>query len=119
FYGRIARLWERRESQVVDSSIALTKEDGRDLKGLGLPCEVCVALSNGIDSGYFEYHTPDPHARGVCFIGKMDYQPNEDAVLFFYKSVWPAIRCRNSRAVLYVVGSKPTDSVKALGRDPS
>lgn len=77
------------------------------------------AIGNGVDTDYF---APDPARRNpygsgvlpVVFTGAMDYWPNVDAVTWFATEILPAIRKRNRRVCLYVVGARPTRSVRAL-----
>ena len=48
----------------------------------------------------------------------MDYEPNVEAVTFFVREVWPAVRRAHPEATFTIVGSRPTQSVKALGAVP-
>jgi glycosyltransferase involved in cell wall biosynthesis len=50
----------------------------------------------------------------MLFVGKMDYGPNVDAVQHFCRSILPAIRDREPRAHLHVVGREPSAAVRAL-----
>lgn len=50
----------------------------------------------------------------LLFIGKMDYQPNIDAALYFCKSILPHIRKVEPRAHVYIVGREPPMEVQAL-----
>ena len=54
----------------------------------------------------------DPHR--LLFIGKMDYEPNIDAVLYFCKSILPSIRNVEPRAHVYIVGREPSEAIRAL-----
>ncbi len=70
-----------------------------------------------------ERFAPDPtvekEPRSVIFSGKMSYDPNVDAVLYFHKNIWPAIQKQIPTAKLYVVGANPKKAVVALAQDPS
>ncbi len=59
-------------------------------------------------------------ARGpvMIFTGAMDYAPNVEAVTFFAEQVLPDIRKVHADAQFIIVGSKPTDAVKALAATP-
>lgn len=54
----------------------------------------------------------DPYR--LLFIGKMDYQPNTDAALYFCKAILPHIRKVEPRAHVYVVGREPPEEIRAL-----
>jgi glycosyltransferase involved in cell wall biosynthesis len=50
----------------------------------------------------------------------MNYAPNEHAIDWFAKDVWPLVRARNQAARLLVVGSDPRPQIRALAAaDPS
>jgi glycosyltransferase involved in cell wall biosynthesis len=103
----------------VDLCVTLTPENEKDLRRIdpNLPAFNC--LSNGVDLDSFSYQPPGPEAAGVCFVGKLDYQPNEDAILYFHDQIWPLISKEHPAATFFVVGSNPSGSVQALARDPS
>lgn len=50
----------------------------------------------------------------VCFLGKMSYQPNEDAVLWFVKEVFPVIKEKYKEFKFYIIGVEPTRKVTEL-----
>ena len=53
------------------------------------------------------------------FVGSMQYYPNEDAVMFFCNDVLPILRkAANAPFRVIVVGTWPSDHVKALTRVP-
>ena len=45
----------------------------------------------------------------------MDYWANADAVIWFCREVWPLVMAEEPRAMFYIVGSRPTSAVQALG----
>lgn len=51
--------------------------------------------------------------RDIVFLGKMNYQPNVDAVIFFTKKVLPYIN-KKENIKFYIVGAYPTNAVKRL-----
>jgi len=75
--------------------------------------------NNGVDSDYFcpasEYLRPyPPSQRILVFTGAMNYWPNEDAVCWFAKQVFPGIVAHHPDVYLYVVGGQPSRRVQAL-----
>ena len=78
-------------------------------------------FNNGVDTTYF---TPMPAQPGVypagvqalVFTGAMDYWPNVDAVQWFVRHVWPALRRQFPQLQFYIVGSAPVPAVTALAR---
>ena len=68
----------------------------------------CVDLPLKLPAGSVE----DPHR--LLFIGKMDYEPNIDAALYFCKAIFPHIRKVEPRAHVYIVGCEPSEELHAL-----
>lgn len=77
-------------------------------------------IPNGVDAGYWNPQTPcvspyRPDERSLVFVGAMDYRANVHAAEWFAREVWPRVVERRQDARFYVVGSKPTAAVRALG----
>ena len=80
-------------------------------------------IPNGVDGGYWDpqrvYPNPyRPEERAVVFVGAMDYRANVHAAQWFAREVWPRIFAPQPKARFYIVGSKPTAAVRALGELP-
>lgn len=73
---------------------------------------------NGVDTGYFapspESYDPDT----VCFVGRMDYFPNQQAMFEFCANVLPRLRERRPTVKLLIVGADPSPKVRALAKLP-
>lgn len=73
-----------------------------------------TVVPTGVDSEYF---SPSPHSEvpgSIVFVGSMDWMPNEDAVTYFVRDIFPLIRQRVPEVRLSVVGRDPTARLKAL-----
>jgi sugar transferase (PEP-CTERM/EpsH1 system associated) len=78
-------------------------------------------IPNGVDAAYWDPQRAcsspyRPGERAVVFVGAMDYRANVDAVRWFAHEVWPRIAARRQDARFYIVGSRPTAAVRALGQ---
>ena len=78
-------------------------------------------IPNGVDGEYWDpqciHANPyRPGERVVVFVGAMDYRANVHAAQWFAREVWPRILARCPDAHFYIVGSKPTAAVRALGQ---
>ncbi|MCX7194209.1 MAG: TIGR03087 family PEP-CTERM/XrtA system glycosyltransferase [Proteobacteria bacterium] len=76
-------------------------------------------FNNGVDLDYFspghEYENPYPSGeRVLVFTGAMDYWANVDAVSWFAREVFPALRAQFTDLNFCIVGSNPTAEVLAL-----
>ena len=71
-------------------------------------------VRNGVDTDYFAPPMVRPVNKQLVFWGRMDFEPNIDAVRWFCKNVWPELHAKHLDASFKVVGKKPTDVVMAL-----
>jgi hypothetical protein len=73
---------------------------------------------NGVDSEYFapngERYDPDE----ICFVGRMDYYPNQESMFAFCADVLPRIQARRPRTRLTIVGADPSPAVRNLAQRP-
>lgn len=83
----------------------------------GLAVSHVRALNNGIDTAFFD-PAGFPRVQGaepmIVFTGQMDYRPNVDAVAYFARRTFPAIRAKHPSTLFAIVGRNPTPAVKAL-----
>jgi sugar transferase (PEP-CTERM/EpsH1 system associated) len=84
--------------------------------------ERVALLPNGVDTAIFsrERYPDSPFdGRGAAliFTGAMDYPPNVEAVVWFARHVFPAIRDEMPAAQFLIVGINPVAEVQALARD--
>lgn len=123
--GALYRLYARREARrrrleelaacrAVRHVLAVSEADRRRLLGLDPSLDVTVA-PNGVD---LEYFAPAPTRRPTrpeaVFVGKMDYRPNVDGVLWLCREVLPRIRRVEPEFRLTIVGANPVGEVVAL-----
>jgi glycosyltransferase involved in cell wall biosynthesis len=107
-------IWKQKrfERQVCKRAarVLVSSEDDRRVLGYDnvrvLPN--CVDLP--VKSPFEEFE--DPHR--LLFPGKMDYQPNIDAALYFCGAILPHIRKMEPRAHVYIVGREPPREIQAL-----
>jgi sugar transferase (PEP-CTERM/EpsH1 system associated) len=71
---------------------------------------------NGVDAEFF---SPDPLATDedlICFVGRMDYYPNQQAMFDFCRDVWPGLQSLRPATRLAIVGADPSPAVQRLAR---
>ncbi len=112
---QVRRLYhfERWACEQADAVVAVSEADQVHLQALMPGRETAVyAIPNSIDvDGYQDLSNIGdwnnfPH-HDLIFMGKMDYRPNVDAVLWFGNEVWPGIRRGKPDATWVIVGQKP------------
>ncbi|MGA2535671.1 MAG: glycosyltransferase [Terracidiphilus sp.] len=118
-YRVVNRRYERETARKVDLVAVLTPENEVDLKKIDSKIHVSNCLTNGVDLDYFQYIPSPAEPQGVCFVGKMDYLPNNDAAVHFYNDIWSAVQKRAAFARFFVVGSNPLPDVLELTQDSS
>ncbi len=112
------RRYEKKLAEQFDQCTVTTPGELEEFKSLGVavPCRV---IPNGVDVGYFHLRA-QKHAGSsvIAFLGRMDYFPNVDGVVYFAHEVFPLIRRSVPRAELHIIGSNPTRAVRDLARLP-
>ncbi|NNM34171.1 MAG: glycosyltransferase [Gemmatimonadetes bacterium] len=93
---------------------AVTDADAQVIASYGVPYPVRT-VENGVDVGYFVPTESEPDPDALVFTGSMDWRPNQDAVEFFVKEVFPGIRRERPGARITVVGRRPPRSIQDLG----
>ena len=105
--------YQRRVVQRFDRVFVCSENDRTRLGRTNL-----VVVPNGIDVPS-ERPNESPDARTLLFCGLLSYHPNEDAVQFFVRSIFPAIRREVPETRLVVVGRSPSAALRALTDDAS
>ncbi|MGH8145755.1 MAG: TIGR03087 family PEP-CTERM/XrtA system glycosyltransferase [Rhodanobacteraceae bacterium] len=117
---RLAAL-ERTIATQFDASVLVSEaEAGFFRQQVPQAADKVHGIPNGVDADYWnpqrEYVNPyRPGERALVFVGAMDYRANVHAVQWFAREVWPRIFSQRPDARFYIVGSKPTAAVRALG----
>jgi glycosyltransferase involved in cell wall biosynthesis len=93
--------------------VCVSVEDQAKLASIcpGIETEV---IPNGVDLDYFKPEAIDQDRVNLVFTGSMDWQPNEDAVLYFCNHILPLIRAELPEIEFYIVGSNPSERVLRL-----
>lgn len=73
---------------------------------------------NGVDSAYFRPDDVPYDNETICFIGRMDYYPNQEGVMDFCKQTLPLIQSKRPGVKLRVVGANPSGEIRRLARIP-
>jgi len=108
---------EKRLARKFDVSTCTTKAELETLRGFKAARQTDW-FPNGVDSDYFsptdEPYDPDQ----ICFIGRMDYYPNQQAMLYFCNDVLPLIQARRPATKLVIIGAEPSAEIRDLEKNP-
>lgn len=75
-----------------------------------------LLVPTGIDARAFPFNEGSFDPYRIIFVGKLDYLPNTDAVLYFAAEILPLIRRMVPQAEFVVAGWNPPRAVKELAK---
>lgn len=105
---RKMRRYEAFACDQVTATIAVSAEDARVLTAQ-CPQAKISAVPTGVDVDYFKPDAVDKTVENaLVFSGSMDWQPNEDAMLYFMREILPLIRAALPTTTLSIVGRNPS-----------
>lgn len=122
--GRALLRYERQVAQEFDAALFVSQAEASLFQKLAPESAARTSyFNNGVDTDYFSpghvFDNPYPAgAQPIVFTGAMDYWPNVDAVQWFAREVFPAVRQRHPEARFAIVGSRPSAEVRALASQP-
>ncbi len=74
-------------------------------------------INNGVDINYFTPNSQLPTPNSIIYTGQIGWYPNEDAVMYFARDIFPLIKKKNPGVRFWVVGEKPSNRIKSLAKD--
>jgi len=118
FQSRSFGRYEKRMCPLFSACASVSEEDKRLLEDLcpALPIEV---IPNGVDIERYQPNHNLEEEAAIVYTGSMDWQPNEDAVLYFHERMFPLILEELPGAKFYIVGQYPTERIKRLTEHPN
>jgi hypothetical protein len=108
---------ERRLADAFDFCTCTTRAELETLRSLG-SATPSDWFPNGVDAGFFAPAQAAFEADRICFVGRMDYYPNQQAVLEFCRDVWPELRTRRPQLRFAIVGADPPAFIRRLAAIP-
>ncbi len=111
----------RYEQQICprfDLHITCSEIDSARLRAMS-PDSWVEEVPNGVDIGYFSPTGTDPLPNRLVFAGGLNWYPNQHAMQFFAKEVWPRLKQRIPDVTMDVIGEAPPESLTRLAaQDP-
>jgi len=112
--GQTLRRLEREVSEASACVMVTTEREAGLLRGIAPRANIQV-VSNGVDADYFRGSATTPPAPPtIVFTGDMSYFPNQEAVRYFARCVFPLVRKSVPEARFLIVGRDPGRPVTAL-----
>lgn len=103
--------YQRSYARRIDLAVAVSPADAQRLERIGGFTNV-ISLPNGVDAEHFAPQPiqPDPHT--AVFWGRLDFEPNIQALRWFTQNVWPSLVDYVPHARLRIIGQNPDASLK-------
>jgi sugar transferase (PEP-CTERM/EpsH1 system associated) len=108
---------EKRLARKFDCSTCTTQAELDTLNGFDV-AEHTDWFPNGVDLEYFSPFEKDYDKNRICFVGRMDYYPNQQAMTEFCDDILPIIRSRRPQTELLIIGAEPSAEIRRLGQRP-
>ena len=114
--GEKLKRLEMRLARQFDCCTTTTRAELDTLRSYNVPVETDW-FANGVDHCYFQ---PEPNyqADTICFVGRMDYYPNQNCMIQFCHNVLPELQRRIPQMKLLIVGADPSRRIRELGHFP-
>jgi len=115
-YGTEWRKTWRIEAEVCQSfdHVITVSEDDRRTVEREFGVAHASTIPTGVDTDYFRPDGNSPEPGRLVFVGSMDWDPNEDAVLWFLQEVFHRIFKTVPQARLSIVGRAPSSRLRAM-----
>ena len=117
----LATLMQRLFLPRCDLAIGVSPRDTQLLRMVG-GARRAVTIRNGVDLEQFSpiesTGETQVRPRSLVFWGRLDFEPNVDAVCWFASKVWPRLRLRWPDATWQIVGKNAVAQVRKLGEVP-
>ena len=104
-----------RQIKKIDRVITLSREDDGAFRGF-FPKSPVTLIPTAVDLKHFSCRRNAEKTDKLIFVGHYLHYPNEDAVVYFSKKIFPLIKKRVPSAQFLIVGSNPTPAVEALAK---
>lgn len=99
--------------QKFDHCFVVSETDRKNLESIVRNVATTI-ISNGVDVDFYRPQGDKLQSDTLVFTGRMNWYPNEDAILYFYEKIWPLIKKEVKDLHLYVVGSNPSKRIMSL-----
>ena len=112
----LLKKWQQGLGKKVDMSIVMSESDANILNKDKTVSNIAV-IPNGVDIEVFPFSETNSQKTTISYFGNMEYFPNQDAVLYFYKQILPMIKQIIPDVKFLIVGRNPSLTVQSLAKD--
>jgi sugar transferase (PEP-CTERM/EpsH1 system associated) len=108
---------ERNLSKSFDLCTCTTRGELESLRELGVTTP-SDWFPNGVDPEFFAPSSTPYDKDLIVFVGRMDYYPNQQAVMDFCRDILPRLAARRPSVKFQIVGADPSREILELGKLP-
>lgn len=102
--------YEKKCVRIFDRSFLFNK---LEVEKFSMPDKL-LCLPHGVNEALFSHKSSEPiNLNRICFLGKMDYRPNIEAVIWFAKNAMPLLP---KNFEFWVIGAFPSNEVLNLAK---
>lgn len=108
------KIWAKFDYCIACSSLdkKLMQEKAKDIN--------VAVVNNGVESSYFNPDSYRIDKNTLLYTGQLGWHPNEDALIYFIKNIYPIIKSKKPEVKFWIVGDKPSRRIRNLtNRDRS
>lgn len=107
--------YERAFKSVIDQAWVVSKRDRTAMRIVG-GVKSAPVLPNGVDTVYYKRVARAQTAKSCVFWGRLDFEPNIQALEWFCKDIWPSVLRREPQARFQIYGFNPTQLIIELSQ---
>ena len=112
------RSFEQSAMNKFDGCVVVSELDRELLRKMGVKSRLFV-VPNGTNTKFFEPNNGKVVENSVLWIGHMDVHTNKDAVLYFWKDIYPILKKKYPQVKMTFVGTAPPKEIAdAAQKDP-
>jgi glycosyltransferase involved in cell wall biosynthesis len=112
-----AGLYERAFRSCFDRVWVVSPTDRTAIR-LVSGCRQVDLIPNGVDADHYRSGGEADLRDSCVFWGRLDFGPNVDALAWFLRRIWPAVKAATPGATFGVFGFNPTERVRELAAAP-
>jgi glycosyltransferase involved in cell wall biosynthesis len=110
-------LYERAFRSCYDRVWVVSRQDRMAVR-LFSGCQEVDLMPNGVDADHYSPRGEPDLPASCVFWGRLDFDPNVDALQWFIEKIWPTVVQGTPTARLAVFGFHPRPRVKELAKSP-
>ncbi len=109
------RSFERSAMRKFDSCVVVSETDKQLLKEMGVSNRLFV-VSNGTNTEFFKSTGKKTVENSVLWLGHMDVHTNKDAVLYFWREIYPLLRKWHPQVKMTFLGTAPPKEISDVAK---